>query len=587
MLRFSRMITADLQLGRWRRLRGVVLRDAVVVTVALVGQLSATLTLLADDQATDAGGRSARLVGQLAETLLRHVPAGASIAVHPFHLHPLTSLLPKDDGGQFYDALTAALLSAAQGRVSVLPRAKLLELFATREEFFYDESQRRALFRELQADFEVYCDARVAEAGVVLSCQAFSLAQDNMEMVASGFADFPLEPLRLLNLALFGLSMRVVRAAPAPGALMQVRFIERGTGCESELGSYLGAKLEGWARAALETPATSGPVVVTGEHTPPAANSSPPGYRLEGYIWRHDQQTIELEAGLRTHRDDGQRGELLHTGHVTVATASLPAGLARPPALCGAGGQQYQAQAEAQVSAHLDRVTAVRGARNLARARVVAQALGLRAPGVDTVTTAAGSVAVLTAALAAGLPVQERFSVAWEGDPDTAQRAVVQLTARVVPIGLIDRPHVPKVTARLHQQVYRAWEPITIEITSTRLAYLGVFAWGADDKVVRVYPSPGSHLAIAAGQQLLLPRLHAGDGYIVAQPLPGNARDHEAFVIVATPHPANFAALMNPVGRDSQQTMEQARESEYFLEGLAKLEVRRMALVVLPYEVRR
>ena len=91
------------------------------------------------------------------------------------------------------------------------------------------------------------------------------------------------------------------------------------------------------------------------------------------------------------------------------------------------------------------------------------------------VTSEEDTVATFTGFLDAGLPVDERFwEVRAEDDAGGAARVAVRLAARVVPVGDLIRP---AVRARLEHAVYRAMEPMRIEIRSEEAAHLGVFAW--------------------------------------------------------------------------------------------------------------
>ena len=270
-----------------------------------------------------------------------------------------------------------------------------------------------------------------------------------------------------------------------------------------------------------------------------------------------------------------------------IAVDSLPPGMVNALAVATTpvGGRMHEANAEAVISERLDRKAAERAVRNLARARVIAQALGLPAPGVEEVTSESDAIALLENLLNEGLPLDETwFPVTPEALVTGEKRVAVGLAARVVPLGTMFHP---AVTARLGIKVYRAREPMTIEIRSEESAYLGVFAWGADNRVVRLYPNRGGLLGIGAGEVLVLPR--PGEGLIVSEPLrdPGNHEDHEAFIVVATPEPADFAGLAPAVGTTFSETRIRAGPDGDFFAALARLDVGRMTVIVLPYQVYR
>ena len=235
------------------------------------------------------------------------------------------------------------------------------------------------------------------------------------------------------------------------------------------------------------------------------------------------------------------------------------------------------------VTGRLDRTSALRAARNLARARVVAQALGLPPPGMTEVESEADAIGAFAGFLNAGLPVDEAFrKVRPEGDSDGAERIAVRLAAQVVPIGSLLRP---AVHARLEHAVYRAMEPMRIEIRSEEAAHLGLFAWGADDRVVRLYPRGAYRLVIGPEERLELPRRGEGPILSVPLPVPGNREDHEAFVVVASPNPIDFFALARVVGGTLTDTMSAAVPGSDFLAALAAHDPARMAVIWLPYQV--
>ena len=297
-------------------------------------------------------------------------------------------------------------------------------------------------------------------------------------------------------------------------------------------------------------------------------------------LWHLDDERIEAEVFLQNQeRVDG-------AASAVIAVASLPrdlqAAYGSRSDVGGSPGRMYEAVAEAVLSDRLDRTSAVRAARNLARARVVAQALGLPSPGVREVTTEADATVAFEGFLDAGLPVDERFfEIPPEGSAG-GERLAVRLAARVVPIGNLLPP---AVSARLDRAVYRAMEPIRVEIRSEETAHLGVFAWGADNRVVRLYPRESSHLLVGRGEMLALPQ--PGDGSILSAPLPipGNREDHEALVVVASPRPLDFTALAPAAGATLTGTMARAVDGAGFLAELAAQDTARMAVLWLPYQV--
>ena len=534
-------------------------RAAAFVLILLLGQGAGVRpTAWAEDEAPIPGEEPA---AQLAAELLATIPEGTRIAVRP--LDPRTSGLPEHVGERLYDDLMHHLFRSAAG-VIILPRDKLADIYRTGEEL-YDDTELHDLLRGVQAHVEIYCEATPGPDTFDLSCTGFDLRQESKHTASSATATFPLRRRAVhLDFAISELANRIVRRAPDSWVLRDIRLIEQETACPSRLGRYIAGLLEASVSSA-ERPRRES-VAVTGENAAPAPESA--WYRLEGDIWRFADH-VQLQVRLLAEPGDRK----LLTEVEDIALSSLPPRLAAPPIGC-----RHEAVAEAVVSDRLNRASAARAARNLARARVIAKALGAQPPGVQRITSEADAVAVLPLALNGGLTVEERFDERTEDGAGATQRVVVHVAARVVPV----RPtSAPEVTATLDQPVYRArQDAIVLTISAEAEAHLGVFAWGADDNVVRLYPAGSAALTIGAGQSLVLPR--AGEGYFLTAPMPGNAEDHEAFVLLATRVPTDFSSLA-PALRDSQGS---TRKVGSFITALAGLDLDRTTIVVLPYRVR-
>ena len=285
----------------------------------------------------------------------------------------------------------------------------------------------------------------------------------------------------------------------------------------------------------------------------------------------------------------------VHTGHVVVslrvlddqwrqvafARVELDEGLFPPGVPPDPGAKRFQAKARAVTSDEFDRAGATRAIRNLARARVVARALGLPPPSIDVVRSEADGVRALSGTLDRGIPADERFSGPW---PDGSGGLEAELEARVVRVGDQGRP---RVEASLGRNEFRAGEPIGITLSAEEAVHAAVFSWGADNRIVRLYPNPKApDLALEAGSRVTLPR--AGEGYIRSAPMPGNAEDHEAFIVLAGGGRPAFDGLAGLVGETVEETMQAGNVSgAAFFDALARLDTSRLALIVLPYRVTR
>ena len=366
--------------------------------------------------------------------------------------------------------------SAPQRQVTVLTRERLRKVYDTLDEF--DLGDTASMLRAAQADIEVICEPFPFAAGVTLSCGAVDL--DSTVHVAHAEAQFAIErPVWRLDLAVTDIAGRLAHRAPDAGAIGRVRLTDASVGHGStDLGAHVAGLLEAEVlrlmadRARREGNAARAAAVLA---TAPEASGETPRYRLTGTLRSLGGERMRLEVRLaHEHRT------LLAAG-ADIAVSSLPPRLVEGQAGAGGttpvAGRMYEAVAVAVVSGRLDRDSARRAARNLARARVVSQALGLPPPPVTEVRTEADAVVALGGLLDAGLPVGERFSqVHLEDDSGREERVAVRLAARVVPLGSLIHP---AVTARLDRAVYKAMDPIGIEIRSEEKAYLGVFAWGA------------------------------------------------------------------------------------------------------------
>ena len=270
------------------------------------------------------------------------------------------------------------------------------------------------------------------------------------------------------------------------------------------------------------------------------------------------------------------------SAQVKVPEGVFPPGVVRDPGVPpDPGAKRFQAKARAAVSGELDRAGATRAMRNLARARVVARALGLPPPSIDVVRSEADGVRALSGTLDRGIPADERFSGPW---PDGSGGLEAELEARVVRVGDEGRP---KVEASLDGNEFHAKKHIRITLSAEEAVHAAVFAWGADNQVVRLYPNPKvPDLALEAGSRVTLPR--AGEGYIRSAPMPGNAEDHEAFIVLAGGGRPAFDRLAGLVGETVEETMQAGNVSgAAFFDALARLDTSRLALIVLPYRVTR
>lgn len=511
----------------------------------------------------------------VAERLLADIPNGAKVALQP--LDQRYAGLEPAVGDPLYERLLLALADAAEDGVTLLARERLRAIYNSLEEFYQGDIE--SLLRNAQADIEVICKPTSNATGIILSCSAVRLV--NAVTLATAAAHFPISRSAAhFDVAIDAIAARLAQGVP-PGTVALVPLLD--TGVETALTRRIGERLEdkiatqmakrlGSRAAEAAANAELGRGQTTGTDVP--------RYRLRGELRRLDDKRFRVDARLLM----GER-KLIADG-ADVAIASVPAELAT--SLSRSDGapeptKRYEAVAEAVVSARLDAASARRAARNLARARVIAQALGLDAPAVDEVRTEADAVTALGEYLGKGLPVDEQFRDFRDLAVDDGSRIGVRLSAKVVPVGVVSRP---ALTATLPKTVFKAMEPITIELRSEAKAYVGVFAWGADNRVVRLYPTDAQRqLTMDAGEVLALPA--QGEGRIRSEPLrmEGNLEDHEALIVVAATESVDYGGLAPQAGATLTETMERALDGGRFLAMLATVGPSRASVAVLGYQV--
>lgn len=508
----------------------------------------------------------------LAERLLDDVPGGAKVALQP--LDQRYAGLEPAVGDPLYERLLLALTNAAEDGVTLLARERLRAIYNSLEEFYQGDIE--SLLRNAQADIEIICKPTSNATGIILSCSAVRLV--NAVTLATAAAHFPISRRAAhFDVAIDAIASRLAQGAP-PGTIALVPLLD--TGVETALTRRIGERLEDKIATAMAKRLGSRAAEVAANaalRDGQASDSDVPHYRLRGELRRLDDKRFRVDARLLL----GER-KLIADG-ADVAIASVPAELAS--SLSRSDGtpeptKRYEAVAEAVVSERLDAASARRAARNLARARVIAQALGLDAPAVDEVRTEADAVAALGEYLGKGLPVEEEFH---DLTVDDSSRIGIRLGAKVVPVGLVSRP---AVTAKLQKTVFKAMEPISIELRSEAKVYLGVFAWGADNRVVRLYPTDAQRqLMIEAGQVLVLPS--QGEGRIRSEPLrvQGNLEDHEALIVVASTDSVDYNKLTSAAGATLTETMEQALDGGSFLAKLALTAPGSTSVALLSYQV--
>ena len=511
----------------------------------------------------------------LARELVSGLPVGTRLALRP--LGRRADNLPPDVGRRLYEALLGGISRAAPADITLMARERLAEVYRSLEEFYQGDIE--SLLRNARADVEIICGSTWDARGILLSCSAIRL--ESGVTLASGSAHF--EHRRDgadYELAINDVARRIVDGAPGPGRIARTLFQDAKTGAQTDLGQDAGRRLDTLVAAELAGLADRRANVARAADVLGGA----PGtvgvaeYRLRGLLRALDANRIRLDARL-----EDASGTTLVSAGADVAVSTIPEVLRPGPSASATRSRRHEAIAEAVVSSRLDAASARRAVRNLARARVIAQAMALAAPDVTEITDEVDAMRALGEYLGIGITVGEEFhDVPGRQAPG---RVVVRLVAQVVPVGTAVRP---PVSAKLGKSVYAEHEPMTLEIRSEAAAHVGVFSWAADNTVVRLYPNLGrTSLAVGADDVVILPG--AGEGRLMSSPMPppSNLEDHEAVVVVASANRMDFMALAPSVGATLDETMGRSINGSDFLHNVASAQPGQMAVLVLPYLVHR
>ena len=552
----------------WRRWAEMRARAVAALAPALVAGVLAGAAMAQDRAVPPCEARC------VARALIEKIPKGERIGLVPFGL-PSTAI-PRAVADDLYDRIARAMFEASKMRHSFINKTRTDKAWeswqAERETSDYQD-----FWNERRVGVTVHCEDRgLQDRGIALSCAAFPVGKDSK---LKGDVPAPLglfavkSRLFPYTYTLTGLGLALARGAPEPRKIARVRIADR-EGQRSALTEHMEETVQGVVEQRFEARRRS----VRGQtnlREPMGRSSEAPEtrgvYELHGKMTWMDAFVAELSLWLQDGKDvvePRRKGEIRRDW--------LPENLVGPDT----GQRRYRATARAVVSEGLGENSAKRAVKNLARARVVAKALGLPAPKIAEIRSEKDGVQALRRTLDHGITTEELFR---GPSKDGGGGWRVALDARVVKVGTTLRP---EFSARLAKDELLAMEEIRIELSAKEPVHVAVFAWGADNKVVRLYPSGKvPDLTVPAGASVLLPR--AGEGRIRSAPLPGNQADHEAFIVVAANDRLGFDGLAPLAGASMDATMAAAVSGSAFFERLAQLDLSHAAVSVLPYRVAR
>ncbi len=555
-------------------------RARAIAASCRVGALAAAVATLLSLEAAQAQGQGAPAsptqpcaAACLARALTARIPAGEHVGLVPFG--PPSTAIPREVADDLYDRIARALSQASHGRHRFTNKKRNVKAW---ESWQAERGNRKFLefWNRRRVGVTVHCEDRgLTGPGVALSCAAFPVGKDSKlgSDVHGPLAILPVKrALFRYEYTLTRLGLEIARRAPGPGKIVRVRITGPG-GERSALTEHMERTMRrvvedrfGERRRVLRGQANLRKVTGQGGGAPAPSVA----YELRGGVTWMTESVAELSVSLR------RGGERMTARAGRLERGWLPQNLVRP----GAGRVRYRAGARAVVSDRLGEEGARRAVKNLARARVVAEALGREPPDIAEIRSERDGVRALSRTLDHGIPAAERFRGPVK-DATGAWR--VELDARVVEVGSKLRPDF---RARLARDDLRAMEDIVIQLSARERVHVAVFAWGADNRVVRLYPVANTAgLTVPAGGKVVLPR--AGEGRLRSAPLPGNAADHEAIIVVAAAGHLAFQNLAPPVGGSVAATMKAAVSGGVFFERLARLDLSRAAVSVLPYRVSR
>ena len=516
-------------------------------------------------------------VACLARAVIDTIPEGEQIALIPFRW-PVTNL-PEHEVEALYDDLYQAMFDASGKRHGLVKRDSDYDEIWEATKWEVAESNYQKYVDRLRATVVVHCEDRGLSRGKIkLSCTAAgvdgksALAGDmppSQALISVERRLFPYE------YALTQLSNTLAAGArdhgSGPQSIPVVFVVDTDIGQRSQLTADIGKRiLEGIGRQFEtfhhEQQSQDTFKIATGRQ-PDDAAETPGGYELHGaFAWTDEER--ELASLWVELREDGRP---IAQDRIELKRAWLPHTIA--------GARRYDAEARAMPSDSLHPMTALEAAMNLARARVVAQAVGIEAPAFEVVTSEAEGIAALKT-LAYGIPVDEQFDT-WQ---DATGERHVWLKARVATVGGHMRP---AVKADLTKNDLKEREKFKIMLSASATVHVGVFAWGADGRVVRFYPNEKvRNLIVPAGGRVSLPQAGDGNADFWSAPLPGHTENHEAIIIVASNKPLDFRNLGSMAGNNTAETMSVAIPAGIFLNALGELDLSQATLLILPYRVR-
>ncbi len=538
--------------------------------------ISSSMVSMVAHAATDAKASLKQMAFQMTGEISA-MAEGRKLALRPFikGQTPLDPIAADRLYGTIYEAFNFV---KEMGGFNFVDQRHIMELLNTREEYYMGSPEK--LLQEAQADIEIICHPMALVKRVRLSCTAsdletgitYSTREITIPFDANkeGAIDYT-AAIELLSQSLASnLSDMNTVGSPA--------IVDMQSGSETEITELLGSRLLSNLQARvfekqqqIQRNYEANKTVNEATPAPPPINAH---YSARGELRHINKDILELYVIFQ----EGQR--MAAFSSIRLLKASLPQKLQKSIEAQSLN-KIHIAYGEAVVSKRLDRDSARHAAINLARARIVAQALGKPAPSFTAIENESDASLILLNSMSDAIPVEERiFDASPQG---SGNRIAVEIHAEVKHIGTAIAPNI---TAKLSHSSYRAGQPIHITIKSAGNANLAIFGWFADGQVVRVYPNKtNAALAIKKGRPIALPRKDESPFMSAPMPVSGNREDQEAFIILATSDNMDFKKLAPLLGDSIGQTISSAKNSSDFFNELGRMDLTKMSLTILPYQV--
>jgi hypothetical protein len=557
------MACGSLECGA-RRVRSRLGIATIVVGLLIIAPFLITSGVAADDLDTEK-------LDPLARQVLKGVRGPARVALRL--LSDGRSGLPAEIADRLDAEMLAAIRRRAPSGVTLVARADLAA--AWREAIEFSDRSVQDLLREARADVLVTGEARALQSGLEVSYRAISLKDGSVGRLLAAPRPILLQVpgLNLDDLifrqTLWRVADELVLAAAskedANGAAQAVDVVASGAG---------GAFAQHVRKLALaRIQDRLGRRAATAEVPVNAAPSRRTALHLSLEIW--DQGDV-VSVTLKLNGAGISESRVARLAMGLIPTHFLP--LTRAGGKVGSG--MYQARGGAWSTEIRSDRQARAAARALARARVVASALGLPMPLSDAVETPNEMVA-LRRLLERGITHDEVWVSRMAGaDGDVA----VNLRALVQSVG---GPAAPSVGIAFNGANMVAGETLKLMISAKRrAAHVAVYSWDAVDGVHLLYPSGAMQaMRIDRGGTLVLPPVQ-GPEYGVA-PLRGQKVSAESLIVLASAVPFEAAGLATIPSDGRRGTALLSQPVSRFFDAVAKLDLEVMSLRILDYSVRK